>query len=78
MARHCGKNAIGVILTGMGRDGASGLLSMRSKGAITLGQDESTSVVYGMPKIAWEIGAVQRQVPLPQMAKTIADCLRKI
>ncbi len=78
IAQQCGRNAVGVILTGMGRDGASGLLAMRNQGAYTLGQDESSSVVYGMPKIAYEIGAVAKQVPLPEMAKAIADGLRKM
>lgn len=61
----------GVILTGMGRDGAAGLLEMRQAGASTLGQDESTSVVYGMPKAAFEIGAVERQLPLGRLPAAI-------
>jgi two-component system chemotaxis response regulator CheB len=64
VANAAGKNAIGVILTGMGSDGAKGLLAMREKGARTIGQDEETSVVYGMPKAAFEIGAVEIQAPL--------------
>jgi two-component system chemotaxis response regulator CheB len=68
MARVFGKRGVGVILTGMGRDGAQGLLAMRQAGARTLGQDESTSVVYGMPKAAFEIGAVERQAPLDRLA----------
>lgn len=63
----------GVILTGMGRDGAEGLLQMRQAGAHTLGQDESSSVVYGMPRVAHEIGAVERQLPLSRMASAILD-----
>jgi two-component system chemotaxis response regulator CheB len=55
---------VGVILTGMGRDGAQGLLAMRQAGASTLGQDEASCVVYGMPRSAFEIGAVERQLPL--------------
>ena len=51
----------------MGRDGASGLLSMRRAGGRTLGQNEASSVVYGMPKVAFEIGAVERQLPLGDM-----------
>ena len=63
----------GVILTGMGRDGAQGLLEMRQAGAHTLGQDEATSVVYGMPRAAYEIGAVERQAPLSRLAPAILD-----
>ena len=63
----------GVILTGMGRDGAAGLLEMRQAGASTLGQDEASSVVYGMPRAAFEVGAVQRQLPLGRMAAAILE-----
>ena len=63
-AKAFGSRAVGVILTGMGRDGAAGLLSMRRAGANTLGQNEASSVVYGMPKVAFEIGAVERQLAL--------------
>ena len=63
-AKAFGSRAVGVILTGMGRDGAAGLLSMRRAGASTLGQNEASSVVYGMPKVAFEIGAVERQLAL--------------
>ncbi|MGA0544149.1 protein-glutamate methylesterase/protein-glutamine glutaminase [Brevundimonas sp. VNH65] len=63
----------GVILTGMGRDGAQGLLEMRQAGAHTLGQDEASSVVYGMPRAAFELGAVERQLPLSRLANTILD-----
>jgi len=63
--------ACGLILTGMGRDGAQGLLEMRQSGAQTLGQDEETSLVYGMPRVAFEIGAVTRQLPLNKVAKYI-------
>jgi two-component system chemotaxis response regulator CheB len=66
-------HAVGAILTGMGRDGAQGLLAMRNAGARTLGQDEPTSVVYGMPKVAHEIGAVERQVSINRMGSAILD-----
>jgi two-component system chemotaxis response regulator CheB len=66
-------NAIGVILTGMGRDGASGLLEMRKQGAATIGQDETTSIVYGMPRVAQEIGAVERQFPLHKIGQEILN-----
>lgn len=69
-------NMIGVILTGMGSDGAQGLLAMRRKGARTLGQDEETCVVYGMPKIAWELGAVEQQLPLTRIPQAIYTCLK--
>lgn len=65
--------AVGVILTGMGRDGARGLLAMREAGARTLGQDESSCVVYGMPKAAFEIGAVEKQVGLARMGPAILN-----
>jgi len=71
VAEHAGRNAIGVILTGMGNDGASGLLALRKSGANTLGQDERSSVVYGMPKAAFTIGAVQEQVSLDLIPRKI-------
>jgi len=67
VAKEAGKQAIGVILTGMGYDGAKGLLTMRRNGARTIGQDESSSVVYGMPKVAFNIGAVEKQVSLERI-----------
>ncbi|MFN4297588.1 MAG: chemotaxis response regulator protein-glutamate methylesterase [Brevundimonas sp.] len=67
------QKAVGVILTGMGRDGAQGLLAMRQAGARTLGQDEASSVVYGMPRAAQEIGAVERQLPLGRIGSVILD-----
>ncbi|HQP20430.1 MAG TPA: chemotaxis protein CheB, partial [Phenylobacterium sp.] len=65
--------AAGVILTGMGRDGAQGLLALRQKGARTLGQDESSCVVYGMPKAAFELGAVEKQIGLARMGQAILN-----
>ena len=59
VANYAGANAIGVLLTGMGRDGAQGLLHMKEAGALTIAQDEQTCVVYGMPKAAIEIGAAK-------------------
>jgi len=61
------RSAVGVILTGMGRDGARGLLEMRNAGAATIGQDETTSVVFGMPRAAADLGAVQQQLPLERI-----------
>ena len=59
VARHAGKQAVGILLTGMGADGAKGLLNMRNAGALTIAQDQNSCVVYGMPKVAVELGAVQ-------------------
>jgi two-component system chemotaxis response regulator CheB len=73
VARVAGKAAIGVILTGMGKDGSSGLLDMRNAGAITLGQDEHSSLIYGMPRAAFENGAVMKQSALSHMADAILD-----
>ncbi len=63
-----GPHAIAGLLTGMGRDGAEGLLKLRERGAVTFAQDEATSVVYGMPRAAWENGAAQRQLPIERVA----------
>ncbi|MFT4189905.1 MAG: chemotaxis response regulator protein-glutamate methylesterase [Comamonas sp.] len=70
-----GKNAIGVILTGMGKDGAEGLLALRQAGARTFAQDEQSCVVYGMPREAVAIGAAEDSVPLQAMAQRIVDCV---
>lgn len=71
VAHACGRNAVGVIMTGMGRDGAAGLLSMRKAGARTFGQNESSCIVYGMPKAAFDLGAVEKQLPLDSLAAAI-------
>lgn len=76
VAKECGSNAIGIILTGMGYDGAKGLLAMRRKGARTIGQDEQSSVVYGMPRVANEIGAVDRQASLASIPQILAAMLK--
>jgi two-component system chemotaxis response regulator CheB len=73
LAHVAGHRAVGVILTGMGRDGAQGLKTIRDQGGHTLGQDEQSCVVYGMPKAAAEIGAVERQVSLERMGDAILD-----
>ena len=78
VAEVAGNKAVGVILTGMGGDGAKGLLAMRKSGARTIGQDESTCVVYGMPKVAYDIGAVEYQEKLPDVAKKIYLLLSKM
>jgi len=73
VASAAGGNAVGVILTGMGRDGADGLLAMRSAGAHTVGQDEASCIVYGMPRAAFERGAVETQLPLERIAGYLLD-----
>ncbi|MHB8129602.1 MAG: protein-glutamate methylesterase/protein-glutamine glutaminase [Mobilitalea sp.] len=76
VAKECKADAVGVILTGMGYDGAKGLLSMRRKGARTIGQDEASSVVYGMPKVAFDVGAVESQLSLEKIPKMLCAMLR--
>lgn len=71
VARTAGRNAVGAILTGMGGDGAKGLLEMRQAGAATLAQDEASCVVFGMPKVAIETGAAEQVVPLDRVAETL-------
>jgi two-component system chemotaxis response regulator CheB len=71
VAKAAGSNALGIIMTGMGDDGAAGLLEMRKAGARTVAQDEETCVVYGMPKEAVKCGAVERSVPLGSMDREI-------
>ena len=71
VARSAGANAVGVMLTGMGHDGADGMKAMRDAGARTLAQDEKSCVVFGMPKVAHERGGAERLVPLSDMAPSI-------
>ncbi|MBN2873648.1 MAG: chemotaxis response regulator protein-glutamate methylesterase [Spirochaetales bacterium] len=73
VAREYGNKALAVIMTGMGKDGARELGSVYLEGGITLGQDEESSVVYGMPKVAYEMGHVMEQVPLAKMAERISS-----
>jgi two-component system chemotaxis response regulator CheB len=72
-AEQLGKNGIGVILTGMGKDGAQGLLSMKAKGAFTIAQDEATSIVYGMPKEAVRLNAVDKIMPLEHIPNELVN-----
>ena len=74
-AEILGAKGMGVILTGMGKDGARGLLKMRQSGARTFGQNEASCVVYGMPREAFEIGAVEYQASLEDLPKDVLSCL---
>ena len=74
-AATCGAQAVGVLLTGMGRDGAAGLRTMREAGAMTIGQDEPTSVVWGMPAAAQALDAVEAELPLPAIAAAIVTAV---
>jgi two-component system chemotaxis response regulator CheB len=73
VAKYAGRNALGVIMTGMGDDGARGLKEMHDAGARTLAQDEETCVVYGMPKEAVKLGAVERSLPLERIAAALVQ-----
>lgn len=75
VAEQVENRAIGVILTGMGYDGAKGLVEMRKRGAKTIGQDEDSSVVYGMPKVAFDLGGVEKQASLEQIPQLICSLL---
>jgi two-component system chemotaxis response regulator CheB len=75
VASHAGKNAVGAILTGMGEDGARGLKEMRDRGARTIAQDEATSVVFGMPKKAIDMGAAERVLPLQQICRALLEAV---
>lgn len=73
LAQSFGGRSVGVILTGMGRDGAAGLLEMRESGSQTIGQDETSCVVYGMPRAAAELGACQTALPLERICRKVLD-----
>ena len=75
VAEQCGANSVGIILTGMGNDGAKGLLAMRQNAARTIGQDELSSVVYGMPRVAFDIGAVEQQAALEKIPSILCSML---
>ena len=76
IAQACGTRSIGVVMTGMGSDGAKGLTRMKQTGAITIAQDEETSLVYGMPKVAAETGQVDHVLPLDRIPQAIARLMR--
>jgi len=75
-ARYAGRNAVGAILTGMGDDGARGMLEMKQAGAMTIAEDESTCIVFGMPKEAIKLGGVDKVMPLPSIAGAILNYAR--
>jgi two-component system chemotaxis response regulator CheB len=77
VATYAGANAVGIILTGMGADGAEGLLAMKQAGAGTIAQDEATCVVFGMPKEAIRLGAVDKVVALPHIAQAAMAMIRQ-
>jgi len=77
VAKNAARNAVGVMLTGMGADGAKGMLAMKESGAHTMAQDEATCVVYGMPKEAVKLGGVDEIVPLPKIPRAIIDVLER-
>ncbi len=77
VAKEAGESAVGVLLTGMGYDGAKGLLAMRRKGSRTIGQDEASSVVYGMPKVAFDIGAVEVQAAIDRIPQLLSELMGK-
>jgi len=77
VATACGENAVGVIMTGMGSDGAQGLLEMRRAGAPTLAQDEASCVVFGMPQAAGNLGATDEFVPLAKLPQRVLSLLRR-
>jgi two-component system chemotaxis response regulator CheB len=76
LAREYGGGACAALLTGMGRDGASGLLQIRKAGGLTVAQDEATSVVFGMPREAALLGAARRVLPLPEIGPALAEAVR--
>lgn len=75
VAEHVGSNAYGVILTGMGNDGAQGLKAMKDAGAKTIGQDQQSSVVYGMPNVAYQLGAVDKQLPIDKISDGLINLI---
>jgi chemotaxis response regulator CheB len=75
VADALGPDAVGVLLTGMGRDGAAGLLAMRGRGAFTIGQDEATCAVYGMPAAAAALDAIDRVLPIEAIGPALCEVL---
>ncbi len=77
VAKFADKDTVGIIMTGMGSDGAQGMLEMKNKGAYTIGQDQASCVVYGMPMVAYKMGAVTVQSPLADISEVLINYLRK-
>lgn len=77
IAKNVSIRKVGIIMTGMGRDGADGLLRMRQKGAFTIGQDKESCVVYGMPMVAYNIGAVCTQASCNNISSVLMNHLKK-
>jgi two-component system chemotaxis response regulator CheB len=75
-AKYIGKKTVGLILTGMGSDGAQGMFEIKNAGGYTIGQDEKTSFIYGMPKAAYEIGGVCKQLPLHKIPQELVSRIR--
>ena len=73
MAKYAGKNGVGILLTGMGTDGAKGLCAMKKSGGYTIIQEEESCIIYGMPKAAFELGACLSHTPLNSMADKIME-----
>lgn len=77
LAQVVGKNCVATILTGMGKDGASGMLALKEANAMTFAQDEASCVVYGMPRVAYEMGGVNEVVPLQKMSAVLTAAIEK-
>lgn len=77
VAQNAGKNAYGVLLTGMGSDGAKGMLEMKKAGSFNIAQDKETSIVFGMPKVAIELGGVDKILPIDEIASQLINLIRK-
>jgi len=78
VARYAGANAIGILLTGMGKDGAAGMLDMKNAGALNIAQDERSSVVFGMPKEAIQMGAVDHVQDIHRIAEKTVSLLQTV
>ncbi|HRE31257.1 MAG TPA: chemotaxis protein CheB, partial [Candidatus Berkiella sp.] len=74
-AETAGNNSVGIILSGMGSDGANGMLALKKAGATTIAQDEESSVVWGMPKVAIELDAIKYVMPLHKIPQKMLECL---